>query len=172
MTDIQSTALTLYYHYLYIVILSCFLKTEIELLTIAAWFHDTGYAIKADGHEEISCEIAEKFLTKIDYPKDKTQDILTCIIATKTTRQPVTKLGFIIRDADLISIGRTDYFISNDLLKREIELRDNVRISDKSWLSRSIEFLASHEYFTRYARLKYGPQVVKNLESLRNSHNY
>ena len=144
-------------------------ENEEEILTIAAWFHDLGYVISADGHEEMSCNIAEEFLTEINYPEDKMQEVLNCIMATKTTRIPRTKLERIIRDADLISLGKEDYFISNNLLKKELELRDNVSITDEFWHERSIKFLAAHNYLTRYAQLKYGPQVAKNLEILKNT---
>jgi hypothetical protein len=142
-------------------------KDEIELLIIAAWFHDTGYAISVENHENISCNIAKEFLTDIKYPDSHLKSVLKLILATKTSHKPKSLLEYIIRDADLISLGREDYLISNDLLKREIELRDNLIIADEAWLERSINFLLAHKYFTRYAQLKYGPAVENNLESLR-----
>lgn len=39
-------------------------ETEKELLTLAAWFHDTGHISAYQDHEAISKEITERFLKK------------------------------------------------------------------------------------------------------------
>ena len=38
-------------------------KDETEMVLLAAWFHDTGFIELYDGHEQVSKQIAEKFLT-------------------------------------------------------------------------------------------------------------
>ena len=35
-------------------------KEDTELINLAAWFHDTGFVEKYEGHEEVSKEIAER----------------------------------------------------------------------------------------------------------------
>ena len=42
---------------------------QLELLQLAAWFHDTGYIEGAEGHEERSCKFAVTFLSKYDFPR-------------------------------------------------------------------------------------------------------
>ena len=37
---------------------------ELEIVAIAAWFHDTGYRSGCNNHEKDSAKIAEEFLTK------------------------------------------------------------------------------------------------------------
>jgi len=140
---------------------------ELERLVLAAWFHDAGYSIRVDGHEEVSCEIAENFLTMHGYPRDGIDVILPCIMATKIAGTPASRLERIIKDADLISLGRTEYFEHNDLLRSEIETRDTMKYSDVEWLTRSIDFLSAHRYHTEYAREKYSRQVAENIETLR-----
>lgn len=140
---------------------------NLEMLVIAGWFHDTGYVLKTDDHEEISCEIAEDFLDKNRFPGCDVDIITKCIMATKTSNQLESLCEFVIRDADLISLGRDDYFYKNELLRREIELRDKVSIPEKNWLQRSIRFLEAHKYLTEYASRKYGAGAINNLRILK-----
>jgi len=138
-------------------------EDDLEILHIAAWFHDTGYMFTPEGHEEKSAEIAMNFLKENDYPSSKMEKIKDCIIATKITNVPQNYMEFIIRDSDLISLGRDDYIKMNNLLKLEIELRENKKISEFAWLRRSIHFLSSHNFLTEYAKLNYYPKLKKNL---------
>ena len=55
-------------------------KEELEIVTVSAWFHDTGYLFMVDGHEEKSSEIALDFLQKNEYPVEKINDIINCIL--------------------------------------------------------------------------------------------
>ena len=45
-------------------------EEEIEILKLAAWFHDTGHSKTEDGHEEVSAQFAEDFLSEEDYPQE------------------------------------------------------------------------------------------------------
>jgi predicted metal-dependent HD superfamily phosphohydrolase len=139
------------------------IEDDLEILCLAAWFHDVGYLFKSEGHEEKSTEIAMNFLKENNYPSSKMEKIKDCIIATKIKNVPQNYMEFIIRDSDLISLGRDDYFRMNDLLKSEIEMRDNKRISKIAWLRRSIHFLSSHNFLTEYAKLNFDSQLKKNL---------
>lgn len=146
---------------------SGFSGSELEAIIIAGWFHDTGYVLATSGHEEISCKIAEDFLRTNKSFNCDAEAVVKYIMATETTRQLNSLSEFVIRDADLISLGRNDFSEKNNLLKKEIEIRENKNISDKFWLERSIKFLESHMYYTDYARAKYGPGVEKNIELLK-----
>jgi predicted metal-dependent HD superfamily phosphohydrolase len=139
---------------------------ELEVLYIAAWFHDIGYIFNSDGHEEKSVEICENFLKSNDYPSNKISTVTDCILATKIINHPENLLEFIICDSDLISLGRTDYFEKNDLLKLEIEMRSGKKINDEQWLRRSAKFLSSHNYYTEYAKLNFNHQLRENFLTL------
>src|SRR5688572_25924083 len=45
---------------------------ELEIVTLAAWFHDVGYSDIYKGHEERSKEIASRFLQENSYDEAKT----------------------------------------------------------------------------------------------------
>jgi predicted metal-dependent HD superfamily phosphohydrolase len=141
-------------------------EDDLEIVCIAAWFHDIGYIFNADGHEEKSVEICEKFLKSNDYPSNKISTVTDCILATKIINHPENLLEFIICDSDLISLGRTDYFEKNDLLKLEIEMRSGKKINDEQWLRRSAKFLSSHNYYTEYAKLNFNLQLRENFLTL------
>lgn len=142
-------------------------KEEMEIISIAGWFHDTGYIYGPQNHEDKSIEIATNYLKQTDYPTESLSKIITCIMATKITSTPGGLLEFIIRDADLVSLGRSDYFKTNNLLKQEFEMRENKTIKEIDWLVRSEKFLSSHTYYTDYAKFKFYPLLQLNLEEIR-----
>ncbi|MEX2335656.1 MAG: HD domain-containing protein [Fulvivirga sp.] len=49
---------------------------DVEIVVIAAWFHDTGFIRAYNGHEEESCSIAARFLLQNKYDLSKTERIL------------------------------------------------------------------------------------------------
>jgi len=142
-------------------------EEDLEIICISAWFHDTGYLFTVEEHEERSSEIALNFLEKNGYPGDKINMVINCILATKISVMPQNLIEYIICDSDLISLGKQDYFEKNDLLRVEMELRENIKISEISWLERSLSFLSSHRFYTDYAQLKFTPQLESNLLNLR-----
>jgi predicted metal-dependent HD superfamily phosphohydrolase len=149
-------------------------EEDLEILYIAAWFHDTGYIFQADEHEEKSSEIALEFLIANNYQKTNTDKVIACIMATKISNQPQTLSESVICDADLISLGKDDYLEKNNLLKREVEMRENKKISELEWLKRSLNFLLSYKYYTEYARNHYDNQLktnIRNLEQMMKSYN-
>lgn len=140
---------------------------ELEIIILAAWFHDVGYVLKVDEHEEISCNMAEQFLTENKFPRHKVDTVLKCICATKLTHTPASVLEKVIKDADLISLGRLDYIEKNNLLRTEMEIRGKFKYSEGEWLTRSYNFLSSHQYHTDYAKTKFSHQVEKNLNMIK-----
>ena len=140
---------------------------DMDLLLTAAWFHDTGYIHGAEDHESMSSIIAKEFLLRNNCSKLYIDIITECIEKTKISSVPETIMQCIIRDADLISLGTQDFFSTDKLLKKEIELRKNIIMDEREWLIRSEKFLSGHKYFTEYARIKLGHQLEINLRELR-----
>jgi len=142
-------------------------REEMDLLSIAAWFHDAGYIYQAEEHEEKSIKIALDFLRSNNCVDNKIIKVVDCIKATKLLVSAKNLLGFVICDADLISLGSADYFEKNELLKLETALREKRKIDDLAWLERSLKFLSSHNYYTDYAQKKYSPQLNENIQILK-----
>ncbi len=140
---------------------------DLEILSLAGWFHDTGYIELTTGHEERSVVIATDYLSPRGYPPEKLDKISGCIMATKVPQQPKNLLEQVICDADMLFLGREEFFRKNDLLKKEIEEREGRVIPQVDWLKRSIDFLSNHAYHTVYCRETLSAGVDRNIETLR-----
>ncbi|MDO6471059.1 Pycsar system effector family protein [Maribacter sp. 1_MG-2023] len=138
-----------------------------ELLEIVAWFHDTGFTNGINEHEESSCEIADKFLTKQGYSKDGIEKIKSCIRATKWDAKPHNLMEEIIRDADCSHFAQSSYLETSDLLREELKLFGVKNYSQKEWLELNIQlFRTDHHYYTDYAKEHWIEKKDKNLRKL------
>ena len=88
------------------------LEEELEVLLLAAWFHDTGFIKGAPNHEKESQKIAEKYLFEKELGEEKIAKVLSIIEATRMPQKPTSKLEKIICDADLFHLG-TENFSEN-----------------------------------------------------------
>jgi len=147
---------------------ACRLNAEdLETVTLAAWFHDTGYLEGIDGHEEKSVEIAAAFLRDNGYPEEKIGQIAGCIRATKLPQSPKNLLEQVLCDADIAHLASKDFFEVTELIRSEIEHRMRVKLTDSEWLTTNTDFVAGHRYHTDCARSKYADQQAANLEALK-----
>lgn len=139
---------------------------ELEMVVIAAWFHDTGYYLGCENHEDASAKIAASYLKsqKIDPSFIKT--VSNCILSTKIPQQPHSLLEKIICDADLYHLGTEKFFEKSELLWQENKFH-NVDMSPEYWLNMSKEFVEAHEYHTPYGKQVLLPRLLKNLELLK-----
>ena len=122
---------------------------EIEILAIAALFHDTGFIIQYDKNEPIWAKIAQNYLKTMMYDRDKIQLIEEIILATDPDyTEPKNIYEKIIKDADLDNLGRDDFWDKTNDLSREIESIKNIKLKDPKWKHWVISFLAEHKYYT------------------------
>ena len=147
------------------------LETEIsdddkEVLLIAAWFHDLGYIESAKEHEKRSMQLAEESLLKNQYPQEKISKVKKCINATCLKTEPKDLIELIIKDADLVSLGKESFFDRGLLLKKEWSVTEGIEYTDEEWIDINIDFLSKHSYYTEYAKKKFGEQKKKNIETL------
>ena len=136
---------------------------EVEMLTLAAWFHDVGYLEKCEGHEKISSEIAKKFLESENYDSESIKQIIGCILVTELDIKPVNLLQEVMCDADTLNIGTLEYPIRSKLLRAENELVSGEQISETEWLEHEVAFLNNHWFYTRYMQLNYNETKAKNI---------
>ena len=140
---------------------------ELEIVLLAALFHDTGYIETVRGHEERSVQIATDFLRKKNYPEEKLRAVAGCIMATTVPQRPKNILEQVVCDADMLYIGREEFFHKNGLLKSEQEGREGTSVDDIEWLRRSLAFLESQQYHTGYCRGKLSAGLRENIDILR-----
>jgi len=120
------------------------------LLLTAVLFHDSGFLIGPNAHEEESCKIANEYLPGYGYTEDQLKVIDGLIMATKIPHKPQNHLEEIICDSDLDYLGRDDFFpISNSLY---LELKSAGIVNDEnSWNKIQVSFFNGHHYFTKTA---------------------
>lgn len=127
-------------------------KEEIELILIAAWFHDTGFYETYYGHEEVSIGLAQKFLKKKQYPPERIDLVLSCIEATKMPQNPKNQYAEVLSDADILHISTPEFFYRKLLLRKEWELELGTITSDLEWHKLNLHFLQNHTFFTKYGK--------------------
>jgi len=122
---------------------------EIEMIAIAALFHDTWFTIQYDNNEYIGAKIAQNYLKSMLYSEDKIHIIGEMIRATDPGfKTPKNKYEEIIKDADLDNLWREDFLDRAQKLKQEIEEMKQIKILEPDWQHWSINFLAEHKYYT------------------------
>ncbi|MGV3530104.1 MAG: Pycsar system effector family protein [Flavisolibacter sp.] len=134
------------------------------VLLLAAWFHDVGYSAgKAEGHEDVSIEMARQFLESRHLEDSLVQRVTSCIQATRMPQSPITQTEKILCDADLAHLATDDFKARNQLLKQERENLLGQKIPKKNWRKSNAAFLGNHKYFTEYGREMLEPRKQQNL---------
>jgi predicted metal-dependent HD superfamily phosphohydrolase len=137
------------------------------VLMVAAWFHDTGYtAGQAEGHEEVSVQMLNDFISKHPVDDVLVQRITSAIQATKMPQSPISLVEKILCDADLMHLATPDFKAKNQLLKTERENLLGNPIPKREWRKNNIQFLTAHKYFTDYGQQFLEPKKQDNLQTL------
>jgi predicted metal-dependent HD superfamily phosphohydrolase len=139
---------------------------ELELLLLAAWFHDVGYTKGCERHEAESIVMAEAFLRERNYNADDIAKITTLINATLKTYVPVNDLEKIIRDADYYHLANKDYLASSESLKQELKKTMNLDFTDLQWAKENLNFLRNHQFYSDYAIQHWQIKKEKNIRRI------
>ena len=143
-------------------------EDELEFISIAALWHDTGYTITYKNHEEESCKIARQYLPEYGYSDEFIDRICDMIMVTKIPQLPKNKLEEILADADLEYLGTTEFEIKSDNLFKELQ-SVKPAYTEGEWDLAQIMFLREHQYFTRYCKENKEPLKKKHLLNLKDS---
>ena len=122
------------------------------LLRTAAYYHDTGFVERSDGHEAISARVAAKVLPRFGYSRAQIEVIQGIILATRYPFKPRTYIESILVDADLDVLGRDDFWPRNRALRAEREALTGQRSTDEAWYGGQLAFMRAHHYFTASAQ--------------------
>lgn len=129
-----------------------FVPEQLEIVTLAAWFHDSGYTSTYINHEDSSKRIAAEFLDGHDYPKECTDRVLSCIEATRFPQNPKTPEEKVLADADLYHFTKPDYPDYEQRLRDEFEIYLGKTYTDMEWAETNYALLKSHSYYTAYGK--------------------
>ncbi len=142
-------------------------KEGLEIVVVAAWFHDSGFVSQSDGHEEESQNIAREFLTSKGIAEEFIIQVLDCIEATKMPQNPGDNLlAQVVCDADMAYLSEDFYLERTLLLRKEWKHDSGTKLSRKSYYQDTVELFKSHKYFTDAADKEYSPGKAKNFDLL------
>ena len=140
-------------------------EDELEFISIAALWHDTGYTKTYKNHEEESCNIARHYLPSYGYNNEFIDRICDMIMVTKIPQLPKNKLEEILADADLEYLGTAEFETKSDCLFKELQ-SIKPAYTEAEWDVAQILFLREHHYFTKYCQEIKEPLKRKHLLKL------
>ncbi|KOS07860.1 phosphohydrolase [Flavobacterium akiainvivens] len=142
-------------------------KDEMELLALAAWFHDLGYIDGGDNHEVRGGAMAKAFLEKEGYAPEKAAKVAKLIEATQLHYDPQDNLENIIKDADCAHFADPNYLAISELLREEWRIVQGQVFSDIEWaVANRLLLLHKHRYYTNYAKNVLQIQKDANIAAL------
>ena len=141
-------------------------ETEFFIVASAAWFHDVGHLFgPAAAHEEKSVIAMRTYMVKHGLDSGILNSIEQCILATKLPQDPKSLPEEIVCDADCYHLGTNEFYIINEQVKKEFELRNN--LPPVNWDESTVHLLEQHTYFTPYCQALLDAGKQKNIEFLR-----
>lgn len=140
---------------------------EWEDLMIAGWFHDTGFTISSEAHEQKSIFLASSFLREQTLFDDhRIERIANIIAATQAEYCPNCLTERIIKDADTYHLSRPNYHYYLHKLRKEWFENQGENISENDWLRLNLNFLNQHHYYTKYGAEKLDKRKKFNIRML------
>ncbi|MFV0345716.1 MAG: HD domain-containing protein [Bacteroidales bacterium] len=127
-------------------------EADTILVQLAAWFHDVGFTLKDEGHEEDSARQALAFLSDKGLSAEQLDVVRQLILSTKSGVEPHNVLENILKDADSGHLASEDFMIVAEHLRTELSMKQGEDISEIDWQRENLEFLRSHKYYTHYAQ--------------------
>ena len=145
-------------------------KREMELLAIAACFHDAGFLEQSENHEDIGARMVAKSMRAArSYSADEIVMVQQAILDTKRACQTnvclytcSTKISPALLDADVANFSQDDFFSHTECIRLE-----KGRAADKTFYAEVLELLCCHKWFTKSANEKWTAQKEKNVAALR-----
>jgi predicted metal-dependent HD superfamily phosphohydrolase len=145
---------------------------EMLIITLAAWFHDTGYLfVKPSEHEEKSVLLMREFVEKYKLPGDIITEVASCIMATRMPQQPQNLLEEIICDADTYHFGTKEFKYNNKLAGEEMRQQQLQNFSRSAFDESTITMLKDHRFFTSYAKDLLNDSKKENIKKLKKGKN-
>ena len=136
-------------------------EEDLNLLRVAALFHDVGYVDAYDDHEIYSAKRAVDFLKEKNINENAINQVERAILATKTPQNPQDKISRILCDADLMNLTFDDYFEQVDLMREEWEKVGKAKLNSHQFYLNTLEFFRNHEYHSKYGKTILQPKKEK-----------
>lgn len=140
---------------------------QLLLLTTAALFHDTGFLLSYQAHEDHSIRLARTALPAFGYTPEQIEAVADLIGATRMPQRPAGLLQELLCDADLDLLGREDFLPLNRALQDELRHYSARPIPEKEWLHEQTRFLEEHHFFSPAALALRTAGKARNLALMR-----
>lgn len=138
---------------------------DLQLLEVAAAYHDIGYIYTEIDHELVGIEIASNVLPGFGLTPAQVKRVNNIILATRLPQSPTNLIESILADADLDVLGREDFFERSELLRQENAALGRL-IPPKEWAESQLRFISQHVYFTRAAKDLRQAKKLANISAL------
>ncbi len=140
---------------------------KLELLQIAALFHDITSGVNHINHEIHSAEVAERFLKEKNLDNENINFVKELILKTKLSAKPSNIYEEIIKDADLNHLSKENY-INKPFIDLYGEISNYRTLTPNKWVTECIDFFDNNSYYTEYAINTFDPGKEKNKDRLIN----
>ena len=146
----------------------------LELLEVAALFHDMGFIERYNGNEQIGARMAAETMPEHGYGSREISRVIDLILSTEMKeidgiwrQDPGDDLEKrILCDADLDNLGREDFLSVSQTLRMEL-VEQGTHFADLEWLTRQILFISQQRWFTESQRRERDAGKARNLAHLR-----
>jgi len=142
-------------------------ESELNIARVCAWFHDVGFVVEPENHEDEGARLAEDFLTSLGVEEEIIDQIKNCILATRIPQQPKDLIAQVLCDADLMHLADENYFDLIDSMRREWINLTGEKFGKRKFHKTSERFFQKHNYHTEYAKKEIQPKKEKNFELLK-----
>jgi tetratricopeptide (TPR) repeat protein len=140
-------------------------EDDIQLLKLAALFHDAGFIHSPKNHEVKGAEMAKEILPAYGLNAEQVEAIANMIKATRIPQSPATQLEKILCDADLDYLGRDDFYEIGGRLLEELKTQGVVE-TEREWNLVQKTFLESHRYHTKFSKETREDKKQQHLEEI------
>jgi predicted metal-dependent HD superfamily phosphohydrolase len=140
-------------------------EENINLLLVAAAYHDAGFIYSHENHEEKGCEIVRSILPNYGFDQKTIEKVCQMIMATKVPQTPTGELSDMLCDADLDYLGRDDFTPISTSLFNELKYLGIVK-DVETWNRIQVKFLRQHFYHTEYGKALRQPKKEIHLKKL------
>jgi len=142
---------------------------DLQLIAIAAAYHDSGFLLSAQNHEEESVRLVMEALSLEEVWSLEDQATISQIILDTKVVQPNEKywkppkhpLSRYVLDADVSNLGQSNFLYKTELICREIGAERDL------FLRQALSFIERHRWYTLPAKQLLQSVKEQNIRALR-----
>ncbi len=142
-------------------------RSDKEILVLAGWFHDSGYASMASkGNRDVasgSVQLASQFLKESEYPEERIDKVSQLIQSVHKEKAPTNTLERLLCDANGSFMGRKRFERRAKLLRLEKEALRKEKLSAYQWSRDLLDMLIQHRFYSPWAQKRFSSRHNKNI---------